>query len=74
MNGYNSNLHTPIVLIIVVVTLVVPTITYNAKAAQFEIDDNTVLCSFRIKSINQTKSVTRLCLMKYLKLQTQLTK
>jgi thiol-disulfide isomerase/thioredoxin len=38
MNGYNRNLHTPIVLIIVVVTLVVSTITYNAKAAQFEID------------------------------------
>lgn len=38
MNGYNSNLHTPIVLIIVVVTLVVSTITYNAKAVQFEID------------------------------------
>ena len=38
MNGYNSNLHTPIVLIIVVITLVVPTITHNAKAAQFVID------------------------------------
>ena len=38
MNGYNSNLHTSIVLIIVIITLVVPTITHNAKAAQFDID------------------------------------
>ena len=44
MSGYSNNVHTSLVLIIVILTLVAgPTITYlispyNAKAAQFEID------------------------------------